>query len=105
MHLKKKKIVAGICSCLFLQDFEKFLFAQKTLYQIGEWYSQEYKIFSLVDVIAFADRAAWGAFIITLFVTCFIYPLNPATILLAVAASFYIVRAVVNTPFVYKYIQ
>ena len=105
LQRKKKNVVTGICSRLFLEDFEKFLFAKKTLYQIGEYYSQEYKIVSLVDVIAASDRTLWSAFIVTLFVTCFIYPSNPAYILLWLAASFHVVRAAVNTSLAYKYIQ
>lgn len=105
MHFKKKKIVADICSCLFLQDFKEFFFAKKTLYQIGEFYGQEYKILSLVDGIAISDRAVWSAFIITFFVTYFIYPLNPGYIFLCVIASLYIVRAIANTPFIYKHIK
>ncbi|MCK5013421.1 MAG: hypothetical protein KAS66_06350 [Candidatus Omnitrophica bacterium] len=104
MHLNKKGIVEKICSSLFLKDFKGFFFAKKTLYQIGEFYGQKHRILPLVDMIALSDRISWKAFIMTVFVTYFIYLLNPGYGLFFAIAAFYIIRAIVNTSFVYKHI-
>jgi len=101
LHVRKRRTVAQLCDLLFARDFEAQQFESKTLYQISELYAKEQQILSLVDAVAFTDRAVWTAFLLAVFVTYFIYPLGIGAILLCVIAVVYGTRAAVNTSLVY----
>lgn len=55
-RLEKKKEVADISLIFIERDFPPEVLAQKTLYQIGEVYSNRYRVLSLVDAIYNLDK-------------------------------------------------
>ncbi len=101
-QIRKKEYQLKICAFLVNRDFNEASFAQKTLYQIGEWYSRKYQVVSLVHAITSVDVVTRKAVFYTIIFATFIYPLNFWQICGSVLAAYYIFYGLVSSAFVYK---
>ena len=102
LQVRKREYIVKICTFLVNRDFDRSLFAQKTLYQIGEFYGRKYNIVSLVNTITFVDVVTRKAVFYTIIFATFIYPLNFWQTCGSVLAAYYIFYGLVNAAFVYR---
>lgn len=70
----KKRCVVPLSLGLIKKDFPAEILSQKTLYQIGEFYSKKYDCPSLVDTIYFVDDISRKVIVAAVVFTVFIYP-------------------------------
>lgn len=102
LHLRKKQLTAQIATKLILNDFPDESYQNKTLYQIGEYYSRKENIPSLVDVIFRFDRTA-GATIATVFcLFVVIFPSSEPCYIAACLAAYCLSVFVVNRFLFYR---
>jgi len=105
LYFKKKKYILMICRSFLQDDFKKFMFSQKTLYQIGEFYSHKYGAASLLQGVVFMSSGIRKAVFYVLILATFIAPLNFWYTCGFVLAAHYISYGVINMNFVYKRIK
>ena len=102
LQVRKRGYIVEICTFLVNRDFDRSLFAQKTLYQIGEFYGRKYNIISLVNAVTFVDAVTRKAVFYAIIFATFIYPLNFWKICGSVLAAYYVFYGLVSATFVYK---
>jgi len=102
LHQEKKRLTAQIAKTLILNDFPDGSYQNKTLYQLGEFYSQEEKIPSLVDAIFHIDRAAGVAVITTFCIFVVILTSNEIQYIIACLAAYCLSAFVMNRFFFYR---
>ena len=100
----KRKCIIRISRHMLSCDFEETELKRKTLYQITEHYSREYKIPSLVDIIYTSDRLARAILLGLVGIICYIYPLQLrlSQMLIAVLILYFLIKALVDTTFTYR---
>jgi hypothetical protein len=103
-ELHKRKVAAISRSVLTL-DREAIKLEAQTLYQICEYYGQNLKIPTLVDVIAHQDDILRHTVIYACVITCFIYPLDFWNNWFIVFGSFFLVQMAINTPLVFDHLK
>jgi len=104
---RQKECVMAIAGSLVDHDFPGETLHAKTLYQLGEFYSREYSVPSLVDAIHAQDKVSRRTVILTLGILLILSPL-PITVPQIIAATigvFLIAFGIFNTPVVYKHIK
>jgi len=102
LQMQKKGCVVKICSFLISKDFDKSLFAQNTLYQIGEFYSRKYNVAPLINAITSVDTVTRKAVFYTIIFTTLIYPLSFWQTWGSVLAAYYISYGLVSAAFIYN---
>ena len=112
LHLNKKKYVRQISTRLLTQDFDIAELNKKTLYQIGESYSQKYNIPSLVDTIYFIDKISRATLITVFVLACLLLPffidsyqLNVWKFYFSLMIAYYLINALVNTNAIYRHLR
>ncbi len=100
----KRRCIIKISRHMLSCDFEETELKRKTLYQITEHYSREYKIPSLVDIIYTSDRLARAILLGLVGIICYIYPLQLrlSQMLIAVLILYFLIKALVDTTFTYR---
>lgn len=101
LYVKKKECTIKISSSLINADFNEEAFAQKTLYQIGEFYSRKYGVVSLVDAVTSVDVVVRKSIFYTFIFVTFIYPLNFWWTCGTVLAVYWIFYGLISTTFIY----
>ena len=103
---EKRKIIAEIGMRLISRDFNPDEIKKTTLFQIGEFYSREYKILSLVDAIYQLDKIYRMTLLLSFVGVCYIVQLEPWWVrYLGMAVIYFFVRWMVNTPLIYRRIR
>ena len=103
---QKRQCVAHISLAIIREDFSEEMIGKKTLYQIAEFYSREYAIFSLVDAIYSLDQIYRWTAAGMLIAILFIYPAwyRWEGVALGLAAYFLVVN-MTNVQYFYKRIK
>ena len=102
LHNRKKNIIVHISQYLLSQDFDSSTIAQKTLYQISEFYAKRYNIPSLIDIISHYDRIVRNTILLSILIAGIIYPFNWGQIILTAAASCFLIYGLIGTQTIYK---
>jgi hypothetical protein len=102
LHRNKKRLVVQLAEALLKNDFSQTDLNQKTLYQIAEILSRNYKIPSLVDVIYNADQFIRKSVIFMFVLSSFILFLKLWQLYLIIAATYFIVYLLFNSFFIFK---
>ncbi|HQP10270.1 MAG TPA: hypothetical protein PKV41_02665 [Candidatus Omnitrophota bacterium] len=76
LYVIKRELIVRVCRRLLDRDFLAVSLSQKTLYQIGEYYSREYDIISLTGAITSSDGIIRTAILMVIICIVFIVPLN-----------------------------
>lgn len=100
-----KQKVAAISRSILNADRDAIKLEAQTLYQICEYYGQNLKIPTLVDVIASQDDILRRTVIYACVLTCFIYPLDFWNNWFIVFGSFFLVQMAINTPLVFDHLK
>jgi hypothetical protein len=101
-HQKIRKCVSSVSTRLIAQDFDETSLHEKTLYQIGEFYSRKYKIKSLVHSITSVDAPLRTLLFCSLFFVLVIHPGGFWYYWLVIVGTYDILNTILNTPFIYK---
>ncbi|MCK5014050.1 MAG: hypothetical protein KAS66_09530 [Candidatus Omnitrophica bacterium] len=102
LQVRKRQYIVKVCTFLLKRDFDRSLFARKTLYQIGEFYGRKYNVVSLVNTVTSVDNMTRKAVFYTIIFATFIYPLSFWQIGFSVLAAYYIFYGIASAIFVYK---
>ncbi len=73
-HFREKKLVQELSLTLLSSDFEGDVIRKKTLYQIGEFYADKYRIPSIIQVINTYSRTAQNFMITVVILLALIIP-------------------------------
>lgn len=112
LHQRLKHCIQKIGLDIVQKDFEPSVLRQKTLYQISEFYSQQYRIPSIVDNIFTWDNttriiviacAILAGQVIPLIIK--VYRVNFVPTFLCLLAICYLIFTMVHTFIIYKYLQ
>ncbi len=99
----KKESLLAISTYLLKSTFDPETLPTKTLYQISEIFSRDYKIPSLVDAIYIQDNIARKTIIFTFVFTAWIYPLaNIWSVFLSVFIAYFTIQALMSTSLFYN---
>ena len=99
----KKRKIADISLYFVEQDFNPETLAQTTLYQIGEIYSERYRIPSLVDAMYHLDKIYRFTLVFSFFLVAYITSINIFILRqVAFVALFFGVALVVNSTLFYR---
>ena len=99
----KKKKIADVILYFIEQDFPPDILAKTTLYQLGEVYSETYRIPSLVDTIYHLDKIYRFTLVFSFFLVAYITNINVFLVRqFAFFALFFGVAFIVNMPFFYR---
>ncbi len=105
LSIRRKELIVRVCSALFKRDFTQALFAQKTLYQIGEFYGKKYSTVSLVDAMTSFNVIIRRAVLLTLVFVIFIYKFSFWQTWGLIIAAYCGSYGVMSMTFVYKRIK
>jgi|GEM_PF-1633841 len=99
---RKVNAIAEISRVLITQDFPEERLAVTTLYQIGEIYSTQFGIPSLVDTIYHLDRIIRIVLLCVFIATWYIIPLSFKDQILLTILSFFLGLSLLKWGFIYK---
>lgn len=98
-----RKYVAEISLQKVNDDFPVDQLAQTTLYQIGEFYSEKYSTYSIVDLLAISHEYLRTLLICMVLAFMIVYPfINISKIILVVAILFLVFKIILNKSFIYN---
>jgi hypothetical protein len=101
-HQRARGCVSSISTRLIARDFDETSLQEKTLYQVGEFYSRKYKIKSLVHGITSADATIRTALFCSLFFLSFIHPVGFWYYWGSIIGIYCVLNTVLDIPLVYK---